>query len=460
MKLNSLAFRLFASAAVWALLVLPIAAFVLISLHRNAIEQNFDAVLSEYLKSLVAGSAVAATDKPNAPASFVVPRFSQPFSGWYWQISPLGGGSKPLFTSSSLLDETLSLPSESGVPADENNARQSYITGPEGQRLRILEREVSLGGDGGRQRFSYAVAGVSTKFEKDIAAFQIPLFASLAALGLGLVVTAVFMVRFGLRPLRAIRRGLAEIRSGEADRLEGEFPAEIVPLQEELNALITSNHDIIERARMHVGNLAHALKTPMSVITNEAHGQGSGLARKVEEQVDVMRTQIAYHLDRARVAAGVGVIGGMTEVEPVLEALVRVLSRLHEARGIGIDIDCAEGARFRGEKQDLEEMVGNLLDNACKWAASKVVVSAAIEPKPARGGGQQIVIHIDDDGPGLTEAQRETVFKRGRRLDETKPGSGLGLSIVADLAHLYQGVFELDTAPTGGLRARLMLPAA
>lgn len=460
MKLNSLAFRLFASAAVWALLVLPIAAFVLISLHRNAIEQNFDAVLSEYLKTLVAGSAVAATDKPNAPTSFVVPRFTQPFSGWYWQISPLGGGSKPLFTSSSLLDETLRLPSENGVPADENNVRQDYISGPEGQRLRILEREISLGNDRGRKRFSYAIAGVSTKFEKDIAAFRIPLIAALAALGLGLVVTALFMVRFGLRPLRAIRRGLAEVRSGEADRLEGDFPAEIVPLQDELNALITSNHDIVERARMHVGNLAHALKTPMSVITNEAHGMQSALAKKVEEQVEVMRTQISYHLDRARVAAGVGVIGGMTEIEPVLEALVRVLSRLHEARGIDLSIECAAKAKFQGEKQDLEEMVGNLLDNACKWAKSEVVVSAEIKPNAARGGERRIVIHIDDDGPGLTRAQRQTVFKRGRRLDETKPGSGLGLSIVADLAHLYQGVFELDEAPKGGLRARLILPAA
>jgi len=269
------------------------------------------------------------------------------------------------------------------------------------------------------------------------------------------VLATLFQVRFGLSPLRAIRQDLTAIRSGEAEKLEGQLPDEIRPLQHELNALIQSNREIVERARTHVGNLAHALKTPLSVITNEARGRKDPFAAKVIEQAEIMRTQITHHLDRARVAARSGAIGDITDVEAVVAALKRTLDRIYDGRGVALEVSAEPGLKFQGEKQDLEEMVGNLLDNACKWAKSRVRLEAA-----RTDGSRNFIVLVDDDGPGLTEAERERAVKRGQRLDESKPGSGLGLSIVADLAHLYKGRLRLEPSPEGGLRARLELPAA
>jgi len=222
-----------------------------------------------------------------------------------------------------------------------------------------------------------------------------------------------------------------------------------------LNALIQSNREIVDRARTHVGNLAHALKTPLTVISNEARAHEGPLSSKVIEQTQIMRTQITHHLDRARVAARSSVIGDITDVDGVLQALKRTLDRLYEERGLDVEVASIPGLKFQGEKQDFEEMVGNLLDNACKWARSRV----RAEAQPGKGAARFTVI-VDDDGPGLTEAELAKGVRRGQRLDETKPGSGLGLSIVADLAHLYKGRFELEPSPEGGLRARLELPAA
>jgi signal transduction histidine kinase len=319
--------------------------------------------------------------------------------------------------------------------------------------LRIVEREIRLAGANSTP-YSYAVAGDAAEIASDISAFTTMLIAALAVLAIGLIVATLFQVRFGLLPLRVIGREVAAVRAGEAEKLTGRPPDEIMPLQDELNALIQSNREIVERARTHVGNLAHALKTPLSVITNEARAQESPLAGKVIEQAEIMRDQITHHLDRARVAARSNAIGDVTEVKPVLDALKRTLDRIYEERGLELETECAEGLKFRGEKQDFEEMVGNLLDNACKWAKAQVWVSAM-----RAQDADMLTVIVDDDGPGLTEEERAKVVKRGQRLDETKPGSGLGLSIVADLAHLYKGRFELEPSPSGGLRARLDLPS-
>jgi signal transduction histidine kinase len=211
-----------------------------------------------------------------------------------------------------------------------------------------------------------------------------------------------------------------------------------------------------------VGNLAHALKTPLAVMTNEARDDSSQLARKVAEQTEIMTTQVNLYLDRARMAARIGVIGRVTEVRPVSESIIRALERIYRDKQLSFSMDCPPGARFQGERQDLEEMLGNLLDNASKWARSKVVLSAtALQATAAApGSGNWLEIRVDDDGPGLTGAQMVDPVIRGRRLDETKPGSGLGHSIVADLAHSYTGKFELTQSEIGGLCARLTLPLA
>jgi signal transduction histidine kinase len=453
MRSNSLAFRLFASAAAWTLVVLPVTAFLLLSLYRQAVERNFDARLNVYLTSLIASTTAEGAKTPTAPPNLGEPVFTIPFSGWYWQIKPLDA-EQPLFISDSLLDQQLKLPSQEGVAPDQTLTRRTYATGPQDQRLRIVEREIRPAG-AQSSPYSYAIAGDAAEIERDLAEFRMMLIAALGVLGLGLVVATLFQVRFGLAPLRAIRHGLAAIRSGDAERLEGELPTEIRPLQQELNALIQSNREIVERARTHVGNLAHALKTPLSVITNEAREKDGPLASKVIEQAELMRTQISHHLDRARVAARSGAIGDITDVDGVLKGLKRALDRIYEGRALEIDVYADSGLKFQGEKQDFEEMVGNLLDNACKWAKSRVWVTAA----RADGTGNFEVL-VDDDGPGLTGPERQRAVQRGQRLDETKPGSGLGLSIVADLAHLYKGRFELEPSPQGGLRARLQLPGA
>ncbi|MEI9900787.1 MAG: ATP-binding protein [Hyphomicrobium sp.] len=282
---------------------------------------------------------------------------------------------------------------------------------------------------------------------------------ALALAGLGLVAVTLFQVRFGLLPLRQIEHGLARIRSGSASTLEGDLPAEIEPLQSELNALIRSNQAIVDRARTQVGNLAHALKTPLAVITNEARGDRTGLGDKVAEQAEVMRQSMTRYLDRARMAARVGVIGRVTPVAPVVEALVRTLQRIHQDKGVAIHVACPADARFSGEKQDLEEMLGNLLDNACKWARRDVSLTVEVPASTARARNRRLNITVADDGPGLTEEQRARIGKRGLRLDETKPGSGLGLSIVMELAQSYGGSCELGRAETGGLAVHLSLPA-
>jgi signal transduction histidine kinase len=274
-----------------------------------------------------------------------------------------------------------------------------------------------------------------------------------------LLLTTGFQVRFGLAPLKRISESLAAIRSGTAERLEGEFPVEIAPLARETNALIEANREIVERARTHVGNLAHALKTPLSVMVNEAATRGDDpFAAKIREQAGIMRDQVAHHIERARLAARLTVIGTVTDVVPVVTALARTMEKTHHDRKLAIGIDAPEHARFRGERQDLEEMVGNLVDNACKWAQSQVAIE--VIPERIEPNRDVIRVVVDDDGPGLSPSEREQVARRGRRLDETKPGSGLGLSIAVELAALYGGAVTLGTAPIGGLRAELLLPGA
>ena len=393
-----------------------------------------------------------ATDK--FPQSLGEPLFELPLSGWYWQTTRLDVSRPEVRSSRSLWDSTLPRLESLGVSASAGGTRQGYVDGPEEQKLRMVERLIDLGDDG---RYFVAVAGDAAEIEEETRNFDRALLITLAVLGIVLTLITTFQVRFGLAPLNRISEGLAAIRSGAAERLEGRFPEEIAPLARETNALIDANREIVARARTHVGNLAHALKTPISVMLNEAAAHGEDqLAAKVREQTEIMRDQVTRHLERARLAA----IGTITDVRPVVTALTRTMEKIHHARGVAIALDAPEEARFRGERQDIEEMVGNLVDNACKWAQSRVAVEVLSERTDSSAGRRVVRILVDDDGPGLSPSQREQVARRGRRLDETKPGSGLGLSIVVELAGLYGGGLTLGTAPIGGLRAELVLPGA
>jgi signal transduction histidine kinase len=452
---NSLAVRLFLSATAWTVIILIITGIVLSSLYRNTVERSFDRRLGVYLRTLVADLAAPEEGNEKFPQSIGEPLFELPLSGWYWQVTRLDPGRPDVRSSRSLWDGGLPRLQDLGIQAESDGSRAGYVNGPTDQRLRLVERTIDLGDEG---HYVVAVAGDAAEITGEIRSFEQALIVTFGILAAVLLLTTMFQVRFGLAPLNRITDSLAAIRAGKTERLAGDFPEEIAPLARETNALIDANKEIVERARTHVGNLAHALKTPLSVMVNEANARpGDALAGKVLEQADIMRDQVARHLQRARLAARVTVVGSVTEVEPVITALARTMEKIHRDRSIAIDVQAQPGLRFRGERPDLEEMIGNLVDNACKWAASRVEIAVA----PERIGDQAgLRMTVDDDGRGLSAEERDQVAKRGQRLDESTPGSGLGLSIVVELAALYGGGLTLGEAPLGGLRAELILPAA
>jgi signal transduction histidine kinase len=457
MRGSSLANRLFLSATAWLVVILAITGIILSSVYRDATERAFDRRLNLYLRTLIA--EVATPDEPpdHQFQSLGEPLFELPLSGWYWQILRTDTEKPETRASRSLWDKKLPKLEEQGIELSPAGIRLGYVDGPEGQTLRMVERPVDLGADG---KFLVSVAGDASEIFDETRSFDYYLGGTFTALGIVLLLTTVFQVRFGLAPLKRISEAIADIRSGRAERLEGDFPVEIAPLARETNALIDANREIVERARTHVGNLAHAIKTPLSVIVNEAGVHAADpFATKVLEQADVMRDQVAHHLERARIAARVTIVATVTEVAPAIEALRRTMEKIHRDRRITIGMKADASAKFRGERQDLDEMAGNLVDNACKWAVSQVFIEVIVDPPAAPGAFPRLRIIVDDDGKGLSAAERAQVSRRGQRLDESKPGSGLGLSIVTDLAGLYGGSLSLRNAPIGGLRAELELPA-
>ena len=454
MRPSSLSSRLILSSLLVSVVLLAATGILLASLFTAALERNFDQRLRSVLDGLLANIDVTADGAPRLSSAIVDPRFGLPLSGWYWQVMPVdkgqGGGD---LASASLLEQRLAVPADiAGKPG----VQAFYLKDTMGVTLRAIEQVFTL--PGSTRAYSVLVAGNFDELSGEVRTFNRALVSSLVLLAAGLALAVFVQVRFGLRPLLAMQANLLAIRQGEATELKGEYPAEIRPVAEELNLLIQSNAEIVERARTQVGNLAHALKTPLSVLTNEAAGQDTPLAAKVTEQAGLMRDQVNLYLDRARRAARAQGLGAVTEVKPVVDALARTLERINRDKALAIAVECPVGLRFRGERQDLEEMVGNLMDNACKWAGARVSVSA--RASAATAGRGLLVVEVEDDGPGLAPDEREEALKRGQRLDETKPGSGLGLAIVRETAAMYQGVLRLDEAALGGLRASLTLPSA
>jgi signal transduction histidine kinase len=450
---RSIAARLFLTAAAMSLVVLLVASILLTAYYRSEAEQVFERRLDVYLRAIVADVSESGQEGRTGPGQLGDPQFELPGSGWYWQITRLDDKSHEIKASRSLFAGTLPKLSDLGVPAEIGGFRRGYAQGPDGRRLRIVERIIDVGDVG---IYLVQVAGSGEEMEEQIARFRFALIVAFAALAIALAIGAAFQVRFGLRPLRQLQRELASIRRGEWDRIMGKYPSEVAPLADELNLLISANRDILERARTQVGNLAHALKTPLSVIVNEADSAPGQLAQKVQEQAQIMRDQISFYLDRARAAARGGALGAATPVAPSIDALLRAFSKIYGDKGVIFSGGANPQLRFLGERQDLEEMIGNLLDNAGKWAKSSVTIEVSADGGDASRPALRFT--IDDDGPGLAPHLRAAATQRGRRLDETKPGSGLGLSIVVDLAAAYGGSLRLEDSPQGGLRAELRLP--
>jgi signal transduction histidine kinase len=444
---------LFVSAAVWSIAILVVAGFVLSTIQRRVTERSFDERLQVYVQTMAANIAVRNENNVIDPFGLGDPRFSLPLSGWYWQVTRSDVDPPDITTSISLFGGRLPRIEEVTMTANGKDPSEGYVTGPDERRLRMLERSLEMP-DGAK--YLVQIAANSEEIETNVDSFRWAMTVSFALLALALGVTTAFQVRFGLLPLARLSNAIGAIRRGATDRIDGRYPDDLAPLASEVNLLIDANREILERARTQVGNLAHALKTPLSVLVNEAANDDTSLAGKVREQTTLMRDQVNWYLDRARAAARAGSIGIVSDVEPVIRGLERAFLKIYADKALAFEIAVPEDLKFRGERQDLEEMIGNLMDNAAKWADRAVRVSGRLMTEETQR--VLIEIEIDDDGPGLPPETRADVIKRGRRLDESKPGSGLGLSIVADLASLYGGSLALDVAEIGGLRVRLRLP--
>jgi signal transduction histidine kinase len=440
---GSLGRRMIAVAALWILVLLAGGGYALDRVLTGAVTRNFDDQLDYVLTSLFTSAEIGPDGEVifnRAPAD---QRFLEPYSGLYWQVSAPG---REPFASNSLWDRRLAYGS-----AHTDIEVHSYDSDQfPGEKLRILERDVRIPGSPVRWRFQ--VAQSRDGLEAQIDALRRTLVRSFLLLALGLIVMAGLQTWYGLRPLTRLRLEIARLRGGRAARLEGPMPAEVAPMVEELNALIEHNDRQAEEARRHAGNLAHALKTPLTVIMNSATAKADDLAETVVREARTMRRQVDHHLARARAVGRRGSAHSRAEVWPSLDSVERAVSRLYPH--VRIDADGPRDLQVHVERQDLDEMLGNLIENAAKYGGGSVFVTVV-------GQAGFVEIQVEDDGVGIPEEERVRIFDRGARLDTGKPGTGLGLAIVRDVAEIYEGTVSLDESEDlGGLMVRLRLPAA
>ncbi|MCB1462489.1 MAG: histidine kinase [Nitratireductor sp.] len=454
MRAGTLSLRLFLLTSLWALVSVALIALVLTGAYRGNAEKRFSELLTANLYNLMASVEAGPDGRLTGTPELRDARFSNFASGWYWSVEAVSDPSNRL-ASASLAGATIPVPRD--TPFDATFQRHYTYVDPRGaqdaNQLAAVEARLYLGT--GEEIYSFRITGNKAELAEEIADFQRRLVALLALFGLGFVVASFVIVRVGLRPISGATRRLADIREGRAERLEGEFPREIQPLIDETNALIESNRSVIERARTQVGNLAHSLKTPLAVLMNEARAAPPDLQRIILEQTGLMRDQVQNYLDRARIAARHATATSRTEVSPVLERLARVVGKLNPQLEIEMPSAGPMPLVFAGEQQDFEEIVGNLMENAARFARKTVRLGAE---RVVRDGKPCLVIRVEDDGRGMSEAESEIALQRGARLDETTPGSGLGLAIVRDIASEYAGSLTLDRSTMGGLRATVMLP--
>jgi len=452
----SLARRLALLAVGWSFAALVIAAVVLALLFQQAALRRFDASLSDLIDNLISGSTIEAGEVV-APA-LTDQRALRAYSGRYWDIAePVeGGGVRSLVPSRSLWDSALKIPADLPARLRANPRKPIAFDAPgvqPGERLRVVARWTSL--PGRDAPLVFIAAEDRRPIDREVRNFFTTTAIAFALLGLGLIVAVIVQVRVGLQPLFRLGHEVAEVRRGKAERLQADYPSELRPLTDELNALVAHNQETVERQRTHVGNLAHALKTPISVMITEASQRPGPLAEVVTRQAEVMRQQVDHHLRRARAAArSQGGQGERTSVAEVLDELARTLERIFRGKGVEIDWDAPDDLWFLGERQDFMEIAGNAMENAGKFGRRKVRVRAAAT------GPERMRLTVEDDGPGLPPDRRDEVIRRGARLDENAPGSGLGLSIIDELARAYRGSLDLGDSSLGGLLVAVDLPRA
>ncbi|TAN61512.1 MAG: HAMP domain-containing histidine kinase [Magnetospirillum sp.] len=436
----SLSVRLVIGALIWLAVMLAVGGGVLALAFRDTVEQEFSHRLDAMLRAMIAATEIG----PDGTVTLVRPlgdsRFDQIFSGWYWQITE---PSERHIRSRSLWDSVI-------TPTDGGTELQTRrIDGPRGELLLVVERDLRYSGAAGPIHLQ--IAGDLREVRDGVRRFDLLLGSALGLLGVGMAIAILIQVRFGLRPLRAMAADLGAVRRGERDRLSGGYPREVAPLAEAMNGVLDRDAELIERARTHVGNLAHGLKTPLTVIAAEMAG---GPDREVVgQQVQAMRRLIEHHLGRASAVAGAGrVLGARVPVGEVADAIAGVLARIFAGRGLVFDTAVPVEIVFRGHREDLEEILGNLMENACKWAAGRVRVSGRDTPAG-------LVLAVEDDGPGMPPELAAEASRRGKRFDEMASGWGLGLSIVSDLVEVNGGEMGFSRSDLGGLAVTIRLPS-
>ncbi|MBK6348439.1 MAG: sensor histidine kinase [Proteobacteria bacterium] len=452
--MTSLRFRLLFGTLFWIAASVLVAGWGLGRLFHQHVSAQFHAELQTHLDQLTAHLEIDDQGRPTLNLPLGDPRFDKPFSGLYWQIDRLSEAGVPAsgaaLRSRSLWDQALAIPANALADGE---VHQHRIIGPRGAMLGAVERSLTLED----RPLQLIVAADERLMIEPVARFKGELWLALGVLGFGLALAALLQVFVGLAPLRKLQAALGRVRDGQAQRMEGRFPSELTPLVTEFNSVLMQNAEVVARARTQAGNLAHALKTPLSVLANAAdapENRNTDLARLVAAQIETARKQVDYHLARAQAVATARLPGARTPVEPVVEGLLRTMRRIHAGRGLELHVEpMPSSLAFRGEEHDLQEMLGNLIDNACKWARSRVEIRA-------HDGQGRLLVSVDDDGKGVAAGQRDAILRRGVRADEQVAGTGLGLAIVGDLAHMYGGSLMLADSPLGGLRAVLSLASA
>ena len=464
---KSLGLRVNVFLTLWIIAALAFISVVSLVFYRQSNNDYMERILTAHLYSLISAVSVSSDGKLQGNPELGDIRYSDPSSGWYWEVVALSGNLKGRLTSSSLGSGKISSPSEKTDPFDQKFFRSYRTNGPDGQHLRVVESDIIL--DNKNRVARFRVMGNIDETRAGLDKFKTTLLLYLSLFGVASILINLVIIYISLRPLQRIQHSLADIRAGKANHLDTDLPLEVMPLVGEMNALIDNNQRIVERFRVQVGNLAHSLKTPLSVMGNEIdqlNEKNSALSsssiKLLKEQTGIMRAQIERYLQRARIAAQRDSVIYRTALRPLLERLVRVMGKLYPSKEITFSMNEAD-IIFIGEKEDIEEMVGNILENACKWAQKHVVLrceTANDKMREASSVHPMFELSVEDDGPGLPINQRHEALERGKRLDESKPGTGLGLSIVTELVGEYDGNVELSVSKLGGLCVTLRLPYA
>ncbi|BCM87912.1 sensor histidine kinase [Methylobacterium indicum] len=440
---SSLQRRLIVGAAVGSMLALAGASMAIGVVLHWFVRGQLDGRLDDRIMALVSEVHEAPGGGLALRHDREVPPLDRLGSGWYWQVRRGGA----VLRSASLGDARLAIPAG---PAEAEGPAPADGIGPHGDGL--ILRVLRAPGRPGEPETVVIASAPKTALYGPIFEVLCHVGLAIALIGLGLVGGVLVQVRVGLRPLRRLLEQLGDVRAGVCERVPAEQPLEVRPLVGEINALLEQNAANLAHARGHVANLAHGLKTPLATLALAFDERGESRDARLAGLVEGMDRRVRHHLRRARAAAVSGPGRDRVELAGVVDDVVMVLRRLSADKGISLITDVPAGLSVACERQDAEEMLGNLVENACRWCAGRVRVSARREDS-------SIVVRVEDDGAGLTREEAAAVLQRGRRLDESQPGHGFGLPITLEVAELYGGSLDLDRSSLGGLSVRLALPS-